>query len=56
VAVGIALSVLLHDVQPFDFPIRYFEPGTTVVADPNATPALSVPKLKTRPLASGSTP
>jgi hypothetical protein len=38
------------------FPIRYFEPGTTVVADPNAAPPLAVPKLKTPPLESGSTP
>jgi len=38
------------------FPIRYFEPGTNVVADPNAAPPLSAPKLKTPSLESGSTP
>jgi hypothetical protein len=38
------------------FPIRYFEPATNVVADPNAAPPLSAPRLKTPSLESGSTP
>jgi HAAS len=38
------------------FPIRYFEPGTTVVADPDAGPPVTVPQLVTPPLESGSTP
>jgi HAAS domain-containing protein len=32
------------------FPVRYFEPGTRRVANPNAGPRISPPKLKTPPL------
>jgi hypothetical protein len=38
------------------FPIRYFEPGTTRVAFPNAGPPVAIPLLTTPPLQSGSTP
>ena len=34
------------------FPIRYYEPGTTRVARPNAGPAVSMPRIVTPPLAS----
>jgi hypothetical protein len=37
------------------FPVRYFEPGTTRVADPQAAPLPTPPRLTTPPL-SGQTP
>jgi len=38
------------------FPIRYFEPGTTVVADPTAGPAIAPTPLVTPPLDAAGTP
>jgi hypothetical protein len=32
------------------FPIRYFEPGTSLVADPNAGPPIAVPEIETPPI------
>ena len=32
------------------FPVRYFDPGTTRVAHPNAGPRVRVPKVLTPPL------
>ena len=32
------------------FPIRYFEPGTSLVANPNAGPPVAVPEIETPPL------
>ena len=36
------------------FPIRYFEPGTTTVADPHAGPSVAAPDLLTPPLLSAA--
>ena len=36
------------------FPIRYFEPGTTTVADPHAGPSVAAPELLTPPLLSAA--
>ena len=35
------------------FPIRYFEPGTTLVANPQAGPPIAAPRITTPPLDAG---
>lgn len=41
-----------QDGEPLynSFPIRYFEPGTRIVARPSAGPRVSIPKVQTPPL------
>jgi hypothetical protein len=39
------------------FPVRYYEPGTAIVAHPDAGPRVTIPRLATPPVRrSGSTP
>jgi hypothetical protein len=38
------------------FPVRYFEPGTNRVADPQAAPPLAPPRLATPPLVAPKAP
>jgi hypothetical protein len=45
---GVDRSPIFHS-----FPIRYYEPGTSRVERPNATPAITLPKVTTPPLRTG---
>jgi hypothetical protein len=35
------------------FPVRYFDPGTSLVAHPNAGPRVQIPEILTPPLGAG---